>query len=387
MTTNFQINGVDWDDKFVRRDIFTEGGVWGWGDNTLGQSGDGGNTSRSSPVQLLGSGGTWKIIGTGGYHTAGIRSDGTLWTWGYNSHGQIGDSTITMRSSPVQTVAGGTNWKQSSGGVYHTAAVKTDGTLWLWGRNNFGQLGINSSGDANPRSSPVQTLPGGSNWKLVSCGVNHTSAVKTDGTLWLWGWNYAGQLGDGTPTDKSSPVQTISQGNNWKNVGCGVNHTSAVKTDGTLWLWGWNVSGPLGDGTETYRSSPVQTVAGGTNWKQSAAGYYHTLAIKTDGTLWTWGLNTGGVLGTGDINSRSSPAQTISGGSNWKQVTCTYYGSAAIKTDGTLWLWGLNTAGLLGDNTIIHRSSPVQTITGGTNWKQIDSGSYSVNGIREDYYR
>ena len=200
-----------------------------------------------------------------------------LWTWGYNGIGTLGDNTIAYKSSPVQTVAGGTNWKQVSCGYRHTTAIKTDGTLWLWGRNIYGQLGDNTVGS---KSSPVQTVAGGTNWKQVSGGGNHTTAIKTDGTLWLWGRNNYGELGDNTIAHKSSPVQTVAGGTNWKQVSGGYQYTTAIKTDGTLWTWGRNNYGQLGDNTVAHKSSPVQTVAGGTNWKQVAAGYGHTTATQ-----------------------------------------------------------------------------------------------------------
>ena len=201
-----------------------------------------------------------------------------LWLWGHNNYGQLGDASITHKSSPIQTVSGGTNWKSVSGGGYHTAAIKTDGTLWLWGYNNSGQLGNNTNTN---KSSPVQTVSGGTNWKSVASGYYHTAAIKTDGTLWTWGSNGYGQLGDNTTTSRSSPVQTVSSGTNWKQVSASNGHTAAIKTDGTLWSWGYNTYGQLGDNTNTNKSSPVQTVSGGTNWKSVAGGGVHTLAIRS----------------------------------------------------------------------------------------------------------
>jgi alpha-tubulin suppressor-like RCC1 family protein len=166
-----------------------------------------------------------------------------------------------------------------AGGNSHTAAIKTDGTLWTWGRNFYGQLGDNTTAD---KSSPIQTIASGTNWKLVAGGYSHTAAIKTDGTLWLWGRNSYGGLGDSTITPKSSPVQTVSGGTNWKLVGGGRYHTTSIKTDGTLWTWGHNQYGNLGDNTVTHRSSPIQTVSGGTNWIQVAGGGYHTVCIRDD---------------------------------------------------------------------------------------------------------
>jgi alpha-tubulin suppressor-like RCC1 family protein len=211
---------------------------------------------------------------------------------------------------------------------------------------------------------------GGINWKEVVCGGSHTAAIKTDGTLWLWGTNTNGRLGDNTTVAKSSPIQTVAAGTNWNQVSIR-NHNAAIKTDGTLWLWGGNINGRLGDNTIVSKSSPVQTVAGGTNWKQVSCGFDHTSAIKTDGTLWVWGDNQYGQLGTNNLTNYSSPVQTISGGTNWKQVSQGGFSTAAIKTDGTLWVWGSNGSGQLGTNDRTNRSSPVQTISAGNNWKTV----------------
>jgi YD repeat-containing protein len=190
----------------------------------------------------------------------------------------LGENSETSRSSPIQTIAFGTNWKNIACGAYYSIAIKEDGTLWTWGHNSFGQLGDNTTAS---KSSPVQTIAGGINWKIAANGGRHAAVIKTDGTLWTWGWNGYGQLGDNTRTGRSSPVQTITFGTNWKQVSNGYMHTSATKTDGTLWTWGRNNSGQLGDNTIINRSSPVQTVAGGTNWNQvSGGGGYTTAAIQ-----------------------------------------------------------------------------------------------------------
>ena len=293
-----------------------------------------------------------------------------LWTWGLNGDGQLGDNTIISRSTPVTTSAGGSNWKQVAGGNNHTAAIKTDGTLWTWGLNASGQLGVNNT---NRGCTPVTTSTGGTNWKQVACGRVHTAAVKTDGTLWTWGSNVGGQLGDNTAINRSTPVTTFAGGTNWKQVACGGYFTSAIKTDGTLWGWGESGNGQLGDNafTNLGKSTPVTTFAGGTNWKQVACGFRHTAAIKTDGTLWGWGTNYYGELGDNTAVNRSIPITTFAGGTNWKQVNCGQYHTAAIKTDGTLWTWGFNTSGQLGNNTTTDRSTPVTTFAGGTNWKQV----------------
>ena len=389
---------VDFEDYYVRADYFRSGNLWTWGRNYVGQLGDNTITNRSSPVQTIAWGSNWKQAScNNSTNTAAIKTDGTLWTWGSNNAGQLGDNTVTTRSSPVQTIAFGTSWKQVSCGTgvgngiqSHVAAIKTDGTLWMWGLNYTGQLGDNT---ITNRSSPVQTVAFGTNWKQVICGRQQTAAIKTDGTLWVWGQGSSGELGDNTITNKSSPVQTVAFGTNWKQVSCGTyGSIGAIKTDGTLWTWGVGTNGQLGDNTITNKSSPVQTVAFGTNWKQVSCGNGNIAAIKNDGTLWTWGFGTSGQLGDNTIVSKSSPVQTVSFGTNWKQISNSGVIMGAIKTDGTLWMWGINSGvgnnrGGLGDNTNTNRSSPVQTIMYGTNWKEVNSGYCYVAAIQyqDDY--
>jgi alpha-tubulin suppressor-like RCC1 family protein len=395
-TSGFQINGADltttWPDRAYLMDrypeladTFKQAGLWLWGRNFYGMLGDNTTVNKSSPVQTVSGGTNWRMVACGGYHGSGIKTDGTLWTWGFNSSGVLGTNDTTARSSPVQTVSAGTNWKQISSLTQLMAAIKTDGTLWLWGLGGNGQLGIGSAGY---RSSPVQTVAGGTNWKQVSVGATWVAAVKTDGTLWTWGYNGDGQLGDNTQTERNSPVQTISAGTNWKVVSAGADgHTSAIKTDGTLWLWGRNAYGQLGINTTSPNrvSSPVQTITGGTNWKHVSTGKGYTAAIKTDGTLWTWGFNGDGQLGDNTRTSRSSPVQTIAAGNNWRLLASGAYNiTAAIKTDGTLWVWGANGFGQLGDTTTNSKSSPVQTVAGGTNWKQVAAYSGMIIAIRDD---
>ena len=293
-----------------------------------------------------------------------------LWTWGQGYSGQLGDNTTTNRSTPVTTSAGGTNWKQVSSGFFHCAAIKTDGTLWTWGQGTDGQLGDNNS--TTNKSTPITTFAGGTNWKQVSGGRFYCAAIKTDGTLWTWGQGIYGQLGDNTATSKSTPVTTFAGGTNWKQVSAGGFHTAAIKTDGTLWTWGNGTEGQLGDNTATNKSTPVTTFAGGTNWKQVSSGYFNCAAIKTDGTLWTWGR--GSSLGDNTFTDKYTPVTTFAGGTNWKQVSSGGSHTAAIKTDGTLWTWGAGFDGRLGDNTETNKSTPVTTFAGGTNWKQVSAG-------------
>lgn len=367
------MKGTELVDRFVGTKL------WVWGYDGYGQLGDNSTTNKSTPVQTVAGGTGWSMVACGYYHSATTKTDGTLWSCGYGTN--LGDGTPTKKSSPVQTVAGGNNWKLVTCGLYHTAAIKSDGTLWTWGNSTGGALGDNT---LTSRDSPVQTVAGGNNWVTVSGGRGFTAAIKSDGTLWTWGYNPYGQLGDNTAVQKSSPVQTITGGTNWKQVSCGYSVVSAIKTDGTLWLWGSNYYGELGDNTTVSKSSPVQTITGGTNWKQVSVGHYSTAAIKTDGTLWSWGYNPYGELGDNTTENKSSPVQTVTGGTNWKFISRGgSYHSVAIKTDGTLWSWGRNDYGQLGDNTVTHKSSPIQNTAGGTNWKQVTCGLYHTAAIGE----
>jgi len=219
----------------------------------------------------------------------------------------------------------------------------------------------------------------------VSCGATHAEAIKTDGTLWTWGGNgYYGGLGLNNTTNRSSPTQVGSL-SNWKLVSAGKYYSAAIKTDGTLWSWGYNFLGQLGLNDTVHRSSPTQ-VGALTNWKLVASGYYQMTAIKTDGTLWTWGYNFYGELGINDTTNRSSPVQ-VGSLTNWKLVASGsgYHQMTAIKTDGTLWTWGYNFFGQLGLNNTVHRSSPVQ-VGALTNWKQVTTGFYFSAAIQDGYY-
>ena len=353
--------------------------LYTWGFNSTGQLGDNSTVSRSSPGTTAGGGTTWCQTSLSGVHAAAIKTDGTLWTWGSNSVGQLGDNSTVDRSSPGTTAGGGTTWCQVSGSS-HTAAVKTDGTLWTWGFNTSGQLGDNS---ITCRSSPVTTAGGGTTWCQVSSGGLHTAAIKSDGTLWTWGYNGSGRLGDNSLSTRSSPVTTAGGGTDWCQVSGGISHTAAVKTDGTLWTWGANFNGRLGDNSVASRRSPGTTAGGGTDWCQvSASSSNNTAAVKTDGTLWTWGVNTAGQLGNNSTVARSSPVTTAGGGTTWCQVSGGGSFSAAVKTDGTLWTWGCNGSGRLGDNSVVNRSSPGTTAGGGTTWRQAAAASCNMAAIK-----
>lgn len=372
--------------EFIER--FTGKELWSWGYNVAGELGNNSIIRRSSPVQTVSGGTNWKQVQRGGLNnTSGgnaiaLKTDGTLWTWGRNNLGQLGNNTSVFASSPVQTVSGGTNWKYVSAGHYTVGAIKTDGTLWLWGNSEGGRLG--NQNNTACRSSPVQTISGGTDWKKISVGYASVAAIKTNGELWMWGTNTSGGLGTNNVIDASSPVQTVSSGTDWKTAHTGAGVTAAVKNDGTLWLWGGNASGAIGDNTTTPKSSPVQTVSGGTNWKDVSLAFGTTVAIKNDGSLWLWGVGNSGQLGNNGGVSLSSPVQTVSGGTNWRKIAAGTFNVAGIKTDGTLWIWGLGTRGEIGNNAAVNRSSPVQTVSGGTNWKDVNIGIFTVAALKTE---
>ena len=356
-----QVVAVGWKHTVALK---TDGTLWAWGYNFAGQLGDGSTTNRYSPVQI---GGGYSAVAAGTYHTVALRVDGTLWAWGGNFAGQLGDGSTTVRFSPVQIGSGYSGVVAASD---HTLAIKSDGSLWAWGSNERGQLG---DGSTTTRHIPVQV---GGGYSAVSAGPSHTFAVKTDGTLWAWGLNNVGQLGDGSTTIRYSPVQI---GSGYSAVSAGFNHTLAVKTDGTLWAWGYNYYGQLGDGNTTNRSSPVQIADG---FSTVAAGWAHTVAIKTDGTLWAWGGNDEGQLGNGSATKQSTPLQIGNGYSAVAAGGDSSYGYAvAIKTDGTLWAWGSNTAGQLGNGSLDSQSSPLPV---GSGYRAVAAGFDHTVALKVD---
>ena len=349
------------------------GGLWTWGQNNLGQLGLVNTIYYSSPKQV-GTSTNWSSISGGAvsFHATALKTDGTLWTWGRNNYGQLGFGNTAAYSSPKQ-VGVSTTWSSIINGGYHTLAIKTDGTLWSWGLNNCGQLGF---GNRTNYSSPKQ-VGSLTNWLRITAGYYHTIALKTDGTLWTWGKNRLGQLGLGNITYYSSPKQ-VGNSTDWSSINSGTNHTLAIKTDGTLWTWGFNGSGQLGlntAGLYSSYSSPVQ-VGALTNWSKVSVSDF-SVAIKTDGTLWSWGNNLDGQLGLGNRTYYSSPKQ-VGALTNWSNIIACWRHDIALKTNGTLWTWGFNNYGQLGLGTSgigSYYSSPKQ-IGSLTTWSNI-SGGYS----------
>jgi alpha-tubulin suppressor-like RCC1 family protein len=329
--------------------------LYSWGNNSSGQLGLNDTVARSSPTQI-GALNNWNSVSSGAYLTAAVKNNGTLWTWGANFQGGLGQNDVVARSSPVQ-VGALTTWKQATAIRSSVIAVKTDGTLWAWGRDAYGLLGQNTP--YTNRSSPTQ-IGSLTNWASVSRGgQNSCFAVKTDGTLWAWGTGTRLGQGTGVYTNRSSPVQ-IGALTGWSRV-FGMDfssHIFAVKTDGTLWSWGRNNDGELGLGDTTFRGSPTQ-VGALTTWSQAAPSDATSVAIRTNGTMWSWGAYRSGATGRGPGSTSSSPVQ-IGALTTWSMTASAYRSFFAIKTDGTLWSWGENSSGVLGLNDGSARNSPVQ---------------------------
>ena len=325
--------------------ITADGSLWTWGYNTYGQLGDSTTTNRSTPVKVLDN---VVAVSLGTSHSAAVKTDGSLWTWGSNGFGQLGDGTTLNHSRPEKVLD---NVATVSLGDFHSAAIKTDGSLWTWGCNDDGELGDGKR--ILGRSTPVKILD---NVSAVFLGGNHSAAIKTDGSLWTWGSNWFGQLGDGTIRTRTTPVKILD---NVATVSLDYQNSAAVKTDGSLWTWGKNSNGQSGDGTTKERHTPVKILD---NVASVSLGESYIAAIKTDGSLWTWGSNWVGQLGDGTTTSRSTPVNILD---SVVAVSLGYGHSAAIKTDGSLWTWGKNSSGQLGDGTTTDRYMPVQIAEGG----------------------
>ena len=335
----------------------TDAALWCSGNDGSGQLGQYYGNSAGSPTPQLAPGTTFTAGSTGYAEGCGVRSDGTLWCWGNNSNGVVGDGSVTARWSPVQA-GSATTWRSVSIGSTAVCATRTDDSLWCWGNAAYGQTGI--SGASGNVTTPTAG-PAGS-WSSVSVGDTHTCGIKTDGTLWCWGENLNGGIGDGTTTNRPTPVAITATGvTTWASVSAGFYNTCGLAATGSaaggLFCWGYNNSGQLGDGTTTNRNSPVRI--GSATWTAVSAGRGHTCGVQTAGTAWCWGLNNNGQVGDGTATNRSAPTQ-VGSATTWADIDAAYEYSCARRTDSTLWCWGLNNNRQLGNRDTTNLSTPNQ---------------------------
>jgi alpha-tubulin suppressor-like RCC1 family protein/uncharacterized protein YkwD/plastocyanin/thiol-disulfide isomerase/thioredoxin/uncharacterized membrane protein YphA (DoxX/SURF4 family) len=335
----------------------TPGDPLAWGYNVYGQLGDGTTNTRSlvAPVSNLRD---VVAVAAGTYHSLALKADGTVWAWGVNSYGQLGDGTTTYRYRPVP-VGGLTRIVAIAAGDHHGLALRNDGSVWAWGYNNYGQLG---DGTATRRLNPVQ-VSGLTDVVAITAGNYYSLALKSDGSVWAWGYNIYGQLGDGTTNTRYTPVQ-LSGLTDVVAITAGYYHSLALKSDGSVWAWGFNNYGQLGDGTTNTIYTPAQ-VSGLTDVVAITAGGYHSLALRGDESVWAWGFNNYGQLGDGTSTNHLTPVQVSGPGGtgtldNVVAIAAGGTHTLALRSDGSVWTWGNNNYGQLGDGTTNTRYTPVQ---------------------------
>lgn len=326
--------------------IRSDGTVWAWGFDHYGQInafyniGTNEKHPISTPVLVNGLSDVVSIA-FGTYHGIALKSDGTVWAWGQSPDDHYTPTQVSGLTDVIKIAAAG---------ECHSLALKSDGTVWAWGYNLSGELG---DGTTIYSSSPVQ-VSGLTGVIDIAAGYSFSLALKSDGTVWAWGSNYRGQLGDGTTSDRTTPVQ-VSGLTDAVSISSGTDHSIAIKSDGTVWAWGQNYDGQLGDGTTATRTTAVQ-VSGLTGVVNIAAGQLHNLAIKSDGTVWAWGNNISGQLGDGTTTNRTTPVQ-VNGLTGAVRIAAGCH-SLAVLSNGTVWAWGNNYYGQLGDGTTTNRSTP-----------------------------
>jgi alpha-tubulin suppressor-like RCC1 family protein len=354
--------------------------LYGWGENANGRLGIGSSVDQLSPY-LIDAATDYVQVALGAAFGLGLKSDGTLWSWGLDTSGQLGIGPTELYDPSVDVIQGSesplqvgtdSDWAFVSTGVGCAFAVgiKTTGTLWAWGYNGEGQLGQN---DIDTRYKPVQ-VGSATDWASADCGGNLVFLIKTNGELWRIG-DHPAVFG----ADALVPEQ-VGSDTDWASVSCSTNHVMAIKTTGTLWTMGENDLGELGLGDTTPRTSMTQ-IGALTTWAKVSTGSTSTVAIKTDGTMWSWGWNTSGCLGLGNTTNYDTPQQ-IGALTTWANIKCGQFFAVARKTDGTLWAWGEDNVGQLGQGSATGSStSPVQ-VGAETTWGEIfDCGNDSTLAI------
>lgn len=334
--------------------VRSDSSLWCWGDNDKGQLRLSSSDDRLSPAEVAGI--SWRQVACGQYHACAVRSDGTLACWGNNESGQLGVATAAFTSNQ-QTEVGDGPWQSVTAGEYQTCAIKADGSLWCWGDNSSGQVGST----AGARSAvPVQVA--GTGWVQVSSNYLHTCAIKQDGTLWCWGLNADSQLGPGLTAASLVSVPEQVAGDAWVQVSTGLGHTCATKQDRSLWCWGGNQRGQLGNPSIAMVEGSVsgEPVAVSGEWLSVAAGEEHTCGVRSDGSLWCWGDDAQGQLGDGQSLPEGAPVAVGASGTRWQTVTAGSAHTCAVASDGTPWCWGGNSHGQLGIGSRESRQAPAR---------------------------
>lgn len=345
-----------------------DGSIWCWGNGQHGQLGVGYLPGYESldPTEITAPAGGWLDISSYNLHTCGIKNDGSAYCWGYGPQGQIGNGVTSNHKESPTTVSGSLSYQDIDTGGLFSCAINSSDVLYCWGSNQYGQLGINSIIDTNlptVSSDPV-------NWLLLGLGENHACGIRTTNDLYCWGKNQYGQVGDVTTgNNKLVPVH-INAAVSYDLVSAGKNHTCAISllpTPNVLQCWGKNDYGELGQDVGIYPliSGPTTVQMLGYDddiWETVDAGENHTCAIQLDGTLWCWGYNLNGELGDDTKDHKEIPTQETTNSSDWDIVSAGQKHTCAIKTDGTLWCWGYNNEGQLGNGTYGKKTSPVEVV-------------------------
>jgi alpha-tubulin suppressor-like RCC1 family protein len=354
------------------------GSLWAWGNNTSGQLG-GGSASPALPA-ATGTALPTRSTALGSSFGLAVRADGTLWAWGDNTGGQLGIGTTISRTRPVQ-VGTDNDWVQVAAGTSFGLALKANGTAWAWGLNNYGQLGnTTNSRTTTPTPSPIQA--GNGPYTSLAAGAYHSLALRADGSLYTWGWNFYGQLGTGTRSlsaadDNPYPAQVSGT---YTQIVAGIYHSLALRADGSLYSWGSNDQGQLGLGPNAGNLISSPTLVPGT-YMVFAAGFYHTLALAANGTLYTWGGNSDGQLGNGTSGTNTNTPTATSMVNLYSRIAAGALHSLALRADGTLWAWGRNAEGQLGRGNTNIISTPTQEVTQATNWTTLansNAGNFSL---------
>jgi alpha-tubulin suppressor-like RCC1 family protein len=318
--------------------IKSDSSLWGFGQNDFNQLGDNTTANRLKPVRI-GLDNDWVYVATSRYYTMGIKADGTLWGWGNNNYGQLGDGTSTTRTIPIQ-IGTDRNWKSVTMTVQSTFAMKTDGSIWSWGDNSYGWLGRGFQGG---NYLDIKQIGTSTSWKQLTCGFNFCLALQDDGSLYSWGYNGKGQLGDSTSNNVFAPKKI---GSDFVQVAAAEQTSMGIKKDSTIWAWGDNYYGIYGDSTTTVSAYPIQTVKS-KKWKSLAVGNLHAIGLQYDGTVWGWGYEGTGALGDSTYTNRYYPAPMLAV-KNIKKIFAGAGHSLVLNDSGSLLGCGINSYGELG---------------------------------------